>query len=99
METTLTKGQSRSMPPHYSKLKVKLEALKAELDKPLSAYAAAHNLAEDTAHADPTKNEAAHEVAEMAAYYAYAAYNAYSTAYAAYNAAIQNEQTKRKENK
>ena len=43
MENNITEGQSWSMPPHYSKIKVKLEALKAELDKPLATYATAHN--------------------------------------------------------
>ena len=98
MENNITEGQSWSMPPHYSKIKVKLEALKAELDKPLATYATAHSDAQTIASTNPAEVEAAYEAAELAAYYANAAYNAYSTAYAAYNAAIQYEQTKRQEN-
>jgi hypothetical protein len=99
MENTITEGQSRPMPPHYSKIKIKLEALKAELDKPLATYATAHSDAQDIESTTPAEAKAAYEAAELAAYYANAAYNAYSTAHAAYNTAIQNEQMKRKENK
>ena len=44
MENNITEGQSWSMPPHYSKIKVKLEALKAELDKPLPKTLQAQSL-------------------------------------------------------
>ena len=96
METNLSAGQSRSMPPQHSKLKVKLETLKAKLEEPLSAYSAAYTIADD---ANPASAEKAYEAAELAAYYAHSAYNAYTTAIQAYNTAIQYEQTKRKENK